>query len=82
MQLVLTSPLLLDAYAQGLFPMAHSVDSPYLHWVCPEERGQLSITEIHIPKSLAKDIRRERIGGAHYEIRIDTAFDGVIAHSF
>jgi len=78
MQLVLTSPLLLDAYAQGLFPMAHSVDSPYLHWVCPEERGQLSITDIHIPKSLAKDIRREKIGGAYYEIRIDTAFDAVI----
>lgn len=78
MQLVLTSPLLLEAYKQGLFPMAHSVDSPHIHWVCPEERGQLSITDIHIPKSLAKDIRQGRIGGEPYEIRINTAFDQVI----
>lgn len=78
MTLTLTSSLLLDAYAQGLFPMADTVDSPSLHWVCPEDRGQLSIVDLHIPRSLAKDIRRQKIGGTPYEIRVNTAFDAVI----
>jgi len=78
MQLVLTSDLLIEAYKQGLFPMAYGADSPYIHWVCPEERGQLSITDIHLPRSLLRDIRRGKIGGNPYEIRVDTDFDTVI----
>lgn len=73
MQLVLTPELLLEAYRRGLFPMAHSADSPYVHWVCPELRGQLSIENLHIPKRLKKTVRQ-----APYEIRIDTAFETVI----
>ena len=74
MQLVLTTELLLEAYKQGLFPMAYSARSPYIHWICPELRGQLSITDMHIPQRLKKTLRR-----APYEIRIDTAFEAVIA---
>lgn len=73
MQLVLTPKLLLEAYRHGLFPMAYSADSPYIQWVCPEERGQLSITDIHIPRRLKKTIR-----SAPYEIKTDTAFQEVI----
>ncbi len=73
MQLVLTTELLLEAYKQGLFPMAYSAGSPYIHWICPELRGQLSITQMHIPRRLKKTVR-----GAPYEIRIDTAFEEVI----
>ena len=73
MQLVLTPELILEAYKQGLFPMAYSADSPYIHWVCPELRGQLSITNIHIPKRL-----KSTIHSAPYEIKINTAFEDVM----
>lgn len=69
MQLILTPELLLEAYRQGLFPMAYNAESPHIHWICPEERGQLSITDIHFSKSLLKTVRSE-----FYNVRIDTAF--------
>jgi leucyl/phenylalanyl-tRNA--protein transferase len=74
MQLVLTPELILEAYRQGLFPMAYNAESPYVHWICPEERGQLSISDIHFSKKLKKTVRR-----APYDIRINTDFSGVIA---
>ncbi len=61
----------------GLFPMAYSAGSPYVHWVCPEMRGQLSIENLHIPKSLSKLIKADMKAG-RYEVRIDTAFEEVI----
>jgi leucyl/phenylalanyl-tRNA--protein transferase len=73
MQLVLTPELILEAYRHGLFPMAYSGDSPYIQWVCPEERGQLSIPDIHIPRRLKSTIR-----SAPYEIKINTDFEGLI----
>ncbi len=73
MQMILTPELLLEAYRQGLFPMSYSAHSPYIHWICPEDRGQLSIDETHIPQRLLKTIRT-----APYEIKIDTDFAGVI----
>ncbi len=73
MQLVLTSELLLEAYKQGLFPMAYSAHSRYIHWICPEQRGQLPIDEIHIPERLMKTLR-----SAPYKIRINTAFKKIM----
>jgi leucyl/phenylalanyl-tRNA--protein transferase len=78
MQLVLTSELLLEAYRQGLFPMAYNSGSPIIHWVCPELRGQLSITEMHIPRSLRKAVRKA-LKTPSTEIKINTAFEQVIA---
>lgn len=77
MQLVLTNELLLEAYRQGLFPMAYSAGSPYIHWVCPEMRGQLSITDMHIPRSLKKDVR-QALRSPDVKILINTDFEGVI----
>ena len=78
MQLVLTSELLLEAYKQGLFPMAYSADSPYVHWICPEERGQLPIADLHISKSLRKAVLQNIKRGGPYQIKIDTAFEQVM----
>lgn len=78
MQIVLTPEILLAAYSQGLFPMAHGAQSDYVHWVCPELRGQLSITDMHIPKRLKKTVRQMKIKGVPYDIRINTDFRTVI----
>ncbi len=78
MQIVLTPELLIEAYKQGLFPMAYDAHSPYVHWICPEMRGQLSITDIHIPRSLRKAVLKNTRKDAPYEIKINTDFPAVI----
>ncbi|MCD8497363.1 MAG: leucyl/phenylalanyl-tRNA--protein transferase [Alphaproteobacteria bacterium] len=78
MQLVLTTELLIEAYKQGLFPMAYNAGSPFIHWVCPELRGQLSIPRLHIRRSLKKVIKRGLIEGMPYHVTTDKAFEAVI----
>lgn len=70
----ITPELLLRAYASGLFPMADGADDPELFWVEPEIRGLIPLDAFHIPKSLAKTVRR-----APFEIRFDHDFDAVVA---
>lgn len=70
----ITPDLLLRAYASGLFPMADSADDPELFWVEPELRGVLPIDRFHVPRRLQRTIRQ-----SPYEIRVNTAFDEVIA---
>jgi leucyl/phenylalanyl-tRNA--protein transferase len=63
--------LLLNAYSQGIFPMADEDGSIY--WYDPDPRAILPLESFHVPRSLARRIRR---GG--FEIRVDTAFREVI----
>ncbi|WP_048648793.1 leucyl/phenylalanyl-tRNA--protein transferase [Nitratireductor soli] len=65
--------LLLRAYATGVFPMAESADDPEVFWVRPETRGVIPLDAFHIPKSLAKALRR-----APFRIAFDTSFQEVI----
>ncbi|MEE9314094.1 MAG: leucyl/phenylalanyl-tRNA--protein transferase [Rhizobiaceae bacterium] len=65
--------LLLNAYANGIFPMAESIDDPGLFWVEPEMRGIIPLDEFHIPKRLARTVRQ-----GVYQLRVDTAFSDVI----
>lgn len=73
MSINLSPEILLAAYSQGLFPMAQSASAESVEWVCPQVRGQLSISDMHIPKSLKKAIKR-----GTYDIRINTLFKSVI----
>ncbi len=66
--------LLLRAYAVGLFPMSESADDPGLFWVDPERRGIIPLDGFHLPKRLARTLKQDR-----FEVRVDTAFDAVIA---
>lgn len=74
MAVKITPGILLRAYSAGLFPMAESADDPSLHWIEPELRGVIPLDGFHIPRSLAKQVRRRE-----FEIRVDTAFDAVIS---
>jgi leucyl/phenylalanyl-tRNA---protein transferase len=73
MQLILTPELIVEAYRQGIFPMAYNAGSPFIHWICPDFRGQLSIEGLHIPKRLQKTLLR-----APYRITANKAFNAVI----
>ena len=69
----LTPELLLRAYAIGVFPMAEGRDDPRIVFIEPDRRGILPLDGFHLPRSLAKTIRRGR-----FEIRVDTAFAEVL----
>jgi len=69
----LTPDILLRAYAAGIFPMAETAEDPELFWVDPERRGVLPLDKFHLPRRLARTLRREI-----FEIKIDRDFEGVI----
>src|SRR5258708_6350747 len=65
---------LLLCYARGVFPMADSRDDDQIFLIDPERRGVLPLDDFHVSRRLARTVRSDL-----YEIRIDTAFDAVVA---
>jgi len=61
--------LLLNAYAQGIFPMAESARDDEVFWVRPQKRGIIELDKFHVPRSLAKFARKTTM-----EIRFDSDF--------
>jgi leucyl/phenylalanyl-tRNA---protein transferase len=64
--------LVLEAYRKGIFPMAEKDGT--LGWFSPDPRTLLELDRVHVPARLARTVRQGR-----FEVRIDTAFDDVIA---
>lgn len=69
----ITPDVLLRAYSIGLFPMAESADDPEIFWVEPELRGVIPLDAFHVPRSLAKAMKKHP-----FDIRINTAFSEVM----
>ncbi|ODA68841.1 Leucyl/phenylalanyl-tRNA--protein transferase [Methyloligella halotolerans] len=69
----ITPQVLLKAYACGIFPMAESARDNALYWIEPEHRGILPLDNVHVPRSLARTIRR-----GDFEIKVDNDFAAVI----
>lgn len=69
----ITAEMLLFAYRRGVFPMADSRDDPNVYWVDPERRGVLPLERFHLPRSLARTLRR-----GSYEVSVDRDFAGVV----
>ncbi len=64
---------LVTAYALGLFPMPVTLEAEeHLGWFSPVERGVLPLDGMRVTRSLRRSAR-------DYEIRVDTAFDEVVA---
>lgn len=70
---MLTPDLLLQAYQQGLFPMAETRDTQDVFWVQPRFRGILPLDSFHISRSLRKSLRR-----GHLTASADRAFAQVV----
>jgi leucyl/phenylalanyl-tRNA--protein transferase len=62
---------LVQAYQRGIFPW-YSEGLPIL-WHCPDPRFVLEPAKLHVPRSLRKVMNR-----GTYQVRFDTAFEGVI----
>src|SRR5437879_4802982 len=63
--------MVINAYAQGIFPMADADGSIY--WYAPDPRAILEHENLHISRSLRATIRK-----GIYEVRMDTAFELVM----
>jgi leucyl/phenylalanyl-tRNA--protein transferase len=63
---------LLAAYRRGLFPMPGSPGGRAMLWWSPVERGVLPLDGLRVSRSLRASARR-------MEVRVDTAFDEVVA---
>ena len=62
---------LVSAYASGWFPMA--VGDGGIRWFSPDPRGIIPIDTFHVPRRLARVIRR-----GSFEITVDRSFEAVI----
>jgi leucyl/phenylalanyl-tRNA---protein transferase len=68
----LTAQMLLNAYAQGYFPMADP-DDGNIYWYDPDPRTILPLESFHIPRRLERTVKQNK-----FEIRVDTAFQRVM----
>jgi leucyl/phenylalanyl-tRNA--protein transferase len=65
--------LVINAYAQGIFPMADHRGK--ISWYAPDPRAILEHANLHISRSLRTTIRKET-----YTVRMDTAFEAVMRY--
>ena len=72
-QIKLTPEIILKAYSLGMFPMAKNRYDNELFWVDPEYRGIIPLDNLHISRSLRKQLRNNT-----FTIRYSTDFNGVI----
>ena len=63
---------LLAAYRRGLFPMPSGTEGDPMYWFCPVRRGVLTVGGLVVSRSLRRSLR-------DFEVRVDTAFDDVVA---
>lgn len=63
--------VLIQAYRQGIFPMA--LDGGEIGWFSPDPRAILPLETFHVPARLARVIRSGR-----FEVAIDRDFEGVM----
>jgi leucyl/phenylalanyl-tRNA--protein transferase len=67
----LTADNVTEAYRKGIFPWY--IEGVPLPWFCPERRAILDFSDLHVPRSLAKEKRKNK-----FTFTIDRDFDGVI----
>lgn len=72
---MLTPQLLIEAYSQGIFPMAENAASQDVMWIEPEFRGIIPLDTFHVPRSLKKSIRKNI-----FTITVDTCFEHVMQY--
>ena len=68
----LTADLLLAGYRRGWFPMVDPITGA-IEWFNPDPRAVIPLDAFHVPRSLARVVRRGR-----FDVRSDTSFEPVM----
>lgn len=69
--MIIQAQMLINAYCQGIFPMAD--DDGSIYWYDPDPRAVIPLDTFHVPKRLARTVRN-----SNFEIRVDTCFEQVM----
>ncbi|MDG2403125.1 MAG: leucyl/phenylalanyl-tRNA--protein transferase [Amylibacter sp.] len=69
----INSDLLLNGYANGVFPMSDNAKSNEVYWVEPKLRGIIPLNGFHVSRSLKKIIDK-----GDYTVTYDTRFEEVL----
>ena len=69
----INSDLLLNGYANGVFPMSENAKSNEVYWVEPKLRGIIPLDGFHVSRSLKKIIDK-----GDYTVTYDTRFEEVL----
>lgn len=70
---IIPPEILLEAYGQGIFPMADSREDTEVEWYSARKRGIIPLDEFHTPKNVLRIIRQER-----FSIKVDENFRDVV----
>jgi len=70
---IIPPEVLLQAYAQGIFPMADSRDDPEINWYSARRRGIIPLGEFHVSRKVRRLIRKKQ-----YRCSINEDFRGVM----
>lgn len=70
---MLTPELVVAAYQQGIFPMADPDAGDAVYWYAPDPRAVLPLDAFHVPRNLARLVRRGR-----FRVTRDQAFEAVL----
>ena len=63
----------IEAYKQGMFPMAETYSSKEIYWIEPKKRGVFHFDKIKIPKKFKRFLKKN-----NFQIAIDNNFEQVI----
>ncbi len=64
---------MLEAYSQGIFPMADSKEDEEVDWYSTRKRGVIPLEEFHMTKNVKRIIRQER-----FSVKINENFREVV----
>ena len=70
----MTPELLIESYNHGIFPWPH--EGYPLLWFCPDERGVVDFSDLHLPKSFKKWLKRHQ---EEFRISVNENFPQVLA---
>lgn len=70
---IIPPEILLEAYGQGIFPMADSREDTEVEWYSARKRGIIPLDEFHTPKNVLRIIKQER-----FSIKVDENFRDVV----
>ena len=65
----------IEAYKQGMFPMAETCSSKEIYWIEPKKRGVFNLNNIKIPKKFRRFLKNN-----NFQLAIDNNFEQVISN--
>jgi leucyl/phenylalanyl-tRNA--protein transferase len=63
----------IEAYKQGMFPMAETYSSKEIYWIEPKKRGVFYFNKIKIPRKFKRFLKKN-----NFQIAVDSNFEQVI----